>query len=394
MSAITVRRIAASGVALLTSCATAAMLHAQSNVRVSGSIETGAAAVEQPLVRSGTAYYVAPSLQLGLRDLTFGGDAVFATGTPLWRSVLASGFVRSPAMRNIRIVGTGDVLKTSGLVHTLHGDLGAEWRGSSAANTFVARARAGQFNYSRRWFRDVNAGASVLHSSGSLSWVLDANFVNARRPTALQRQIGSEVLTARPQDSSSFTGRTFDLTPRMIWERGRLRTDASVALRAIEGGLRGTRVGPQLSFTLQTARGLSLFVGGVQRLPDVRAGVPSGRTALLGLRIEGRRVLSPTARAAGGTPSLRVERSVLLVDAGPQRPVRLVELRGDFTNWQPRSCQARGARLFDCGTAPSAGTWRVSIRIDEGAWQHPANLAPAADDFGTVDGVLLTGGKP
>ncbi len=231
-------------------------------------------------------------------------------------------------------------------------------------------------------------GRTGVRSRGPLSVVLDATYTNAQRPLALQQQIGS-----RDASASSLQSQVLDLTPRMIWERSRLRADASLALRAVESGVRGTRIGPQLSFTLQTTRGLSLFVGGVQRLPDVRSGVPAGRSALLGLRVEGRRLLSAPARRTTALPALRVENTSLVIDAGPM-PTYRVELRGDFTAWQPRTCQPRGTRYFDCGAAPAAGTWRVSLRINEGAWQQPANLAPVADDFGSVDGVLMTGGKP
>ena len=115
-----------------------------------------------------------------------------------------------------------------------------------------------------------------------------------------------------------------------------MRADASVALRAVESGVRGTRVGPQLSFTLTTSRGMSLFVGGVQRLPDARSGIPAGRSALLGLRFEGRRYLARPEPAARSRPVLHFENGALLVDAG-SLPTERAALRGDFTDWKPRS---------------------------------------------------------
>ena len=355
--------------------------------RITGAIETGAAAIQQPLVRSGAAFYVAPSAQLTARDLTVGGSAVLATGAPVWQSFLGSGFVRSPAMRDFRLIGTGQVLKTTGITHTLHGDVGAEWQRSSNTTTAQVRVRGGQLRFNRAWYPDFDAGATVLRTRGATSFALEATFGAARRPSALQTQLGLAA------GESTFTARTLDFTPRMIWERSRLRADASVALRAVQQGASGTRIGPQLSFTLQTARGVSLFVGGVQRLPDARAGIPSGRTALLGLRVEGRRLLSRPATAASASATLLVQNGQLIVDSGPGTAER-VELRGDFTSWTPRSCIRFGARKFACGAAPPAGTWRVSIRTNDGTWMQPGNLAAAADDFGSVDGVLMTGGKP
>ncbi len=377
----------------VTAALLASPLEAQQRARVSGSLETGAAAIEQPLIRGGGAFYVAPSASLTARDATIGASAVWATGSPMWQSFLGTGFAQSPALRNVRVTAGAQVLKTSGLLHTLHADVGAEWRASRGANTGVARISTGQLSHAGRWYGDLSAGATVARTRGAFSAVLDASFTDARRPAALQQQIGSLSDGSAGIGIASSRAQVFDVTPRMIWERSRLRADASVALRAVESGINGTRVGPQLAFTLQTSRGVSLFAGGVQRLPDVRSGVPSGRTAVIGVRVEGRRVLAPAPRRTRTTPALRIEQTSLVVDAG-NGGVKRVELRGDFTQWQPRSCSPSGTRSFDCGAVPPAGTWRVSLRLDDGAWQQPANLAAAADDFGSVDGILLTGGKP
>lgn len=353
-----------------------------------GALETGAAAVEQPLVRTGAAVYVAPGAQLSFRNFTLGGSAVLATGTPTWKSLLGSGFLRTPAVGNVRMLGTAQALKTSGLIPTWHGDVAAEWTGDRAAASTALRFGFGQLRYAGNWFPDAHAAGSVGWSRGEFAFSVGAEAMQARRPAALQQQLGTTGSAA-----GAYTARTFDVTPRMIWERSRLRADASVALRAAEGGFAGTRVGPQLAFTLQTARGVSLFAGAAQRLPDPRAGLPSGRSALFGVRVEGRRALVRLPARDAALPALRVEGGALVVDPGPTSAGR-VALRGDFTKWEPRDCQPRGTRSFDCGPMPAAGTWRVSIRINDGAWRQPANLAPAADDFGSVDGVLMTGGKP
>ena len=368
-------------------------LTAQPRARVSGSIETGAAAIEQPLVSGGAAFYVAPNGMLTARDATIGATAVLATGTAPWQSFLGSGFAQSPAFRNTRLVGSAQALKTTGLQHTLHADLGAEWRTMHGANSGSARLSTGQLSHSGIWWHDVSAGVSAAHTRGNFSALLDAGFTDARRPRALQEQLGGLVIGGFVRDAGATRTQVLDVTPRVIWERSRLRADASVALRAVESGLRGARIGPQFGVTVHTTRGISLFAGAVQRLPDVRSGIPSGRTALIGMRLTGRHTLVFATKLAPAVPALRVERMMLIVDAGPAAAHR-VELRGDFTSWQPRACVARSRRDFDCGIAPPAGTWRVSLRINQGAWQQPANLVPVSDDFGSVDGLLLTGGTP
>lgn len=360
----------------------------QARARVAGSVETGAATIQQPLVRSGAAFYLAPSAQLTAHDITVGGDAVFAAGTPVWKSFLGSGYVRSPAVKNLRILGSGQLLKTSGLLSTWHGDIGAEWRAATASNSAALSARIGRLRYGGEMWRDMDVSAGATHTHGAMLFALGGQYSDGLRPASLQERLG---VVAGGGDT--FTVRTLDFTPRMIWERGRLRTDASIALRALQQGVRGTRAGPQLSFTFSTTRGISIFAGGAERLPDVRAGIPSGRSALLGLRFGGARLLSRSDGPRRSGPTLNVVNGVLVLDPGLTAVAR-ASLRGDFTDWQPRDCQPRDAHSFSCGTAPKAGTWRVAIRLDDGAWQQPGNLPAAADDFGSVDGLLLTGGKP
>jgi hypothetical protein len=230
--------------------------------------------------------------------------------------------------------------------------------------------------------------ASTTHGHGAMLFALEGQLSDALRPTSLQERLG--VVS---DAGDTFNVRTLDFTPRMIWERGRLRTDASVALRAMQHGVSGSRAGPQLSFTFSTARGISLFAGGAQRLPDARAGIPAGRSVLLGLRVGGARLISRSESTRRVGPTLNVVNGMLILDPGLPGVPRAA-LRGDFTDWKARDCHPRDMHSFYCGTAPPAGTWRVAIRLNDGAWQQPGNLSAAADDFGSVDGVLMTGGKP
>ena len=366
-----------------------AAAHAQPRpARVAATVETGAAAIDQPQVRGTAAFYFAPSMQLGVHDLTIGGDAVLAAGTPVWKSFLGNGYVRSPAVMNLRLVGSGQLLKTSGLLSTWHGDAGVEWRKVASSNSASLSARIGRLRYGGEMWRDMELAGSATHTHGAMLMALEGQLSDGVRPTSLQQRLG--VATG---DGETFNVRTLDFTPRMIWERGRLRTDASLAMRAMQQGLTGARLGPQLSFTFSTARGISLFVGGAQRLPDARSGIPSGRSALLGLRVGGARLLSRPDVSRTTGPTLTVVDGVLILDPG-SAPVSRAALRGDFTEWTSRDCQSRDVRSFSCGAAPAAGTWRVAVRLNDGAWQQPANLAAAADDFGSVEGVLMTGGKP
>jgi hypothetical protein len=374
---------------LAAALAASAVVHAQQKpVRVSAAIESGAAVLEQPLVRSGAVYYLAPSAALQLRDLQLGSDAVFATGTPIWQSFLGSAWVRSPALFNVRLVSSAQVLRTSGLINTWHADVGGEWRLASATTTLVTRGRYGRLRFLDTWWTDSDVGATLTHTHGAMVLALDAAVADARRPSLLEEQLGIQTNTF-----DSFAAQTVDLTPRMIWERGRLRTDASLSIRTVQRGIAGEQIGGQLALTFAARTGLSLFLGAVQRLPDIRTGIPSGRTALLGLRLTGARLLHVQTPQRAPGPTLEVIGGALLLTVDGSGATR-ASLRGDFTDWQVRDCEPASTRQFRCGSAPAAGTWRVAVRLDDGAWRQPVNLAAASDDFGSVDGVLMTGGKP
>lgn len=89
-------------------------------------------------------------------------------------------------------------------------------------------------------------------------------------------------------------------------------------------------------------------------------------------------------------------RPVLLVSgAGEERVVqvrargaRTVEIMGDFTNWAPVTLPA-GASGFGRAFALSAGTHRVVVRVDGGAWRPATNTPAVDDDLGGRVGLIV-----
>jgi hypothetical protein len=66
----------------------------------------------------------------------------------------------------------------------------------------------------------------------------------------------------------------------------------------------------------------------------------------------------------------------------------LVEVRGDFTDWEPVALQQAGdAWRFDV-PLPS-GLRRLNIRVDGGPWTVPAGAGVAHDEFGAVVGTIV-----
>jgi hypothetical protein len=103
-----------------------------------------------------------------------------------------------------------------------------------------------------------------------------------------------------------------------------------------------------------------------------------------------RRVAAPLGEAA------------LVVEPGPRGARRLVAhapgasrvaLRGDLTAWRETPLERDG----DAWLLPAAalalplapGTYRVSVRLDDGPWRPPANLPAVDDDFASRVGLLV-----
>ena len=81
-------------------------------------------------------------------------------------------------------------------------------------------------------------------------------------------------------------------------------------------------------------------------------------------------------------------------DAGQRRVrvlatgARTVELMADFTDWSPVTLVA-GREAFEGAFTLEAGTHRVVIRIDGGAWRPAANTPAVDDDLGGRVGLLV-----
>ncbi|HWE44348.1 MAG TPA: glycogen-binding domain-containing protein, partial [Gemmatimonadaceae bacterium] len=82
--------------------------------------------------------------------------------------------------------------------------------------------------------------------------------------------------------------------------------------------------------------------------------------------------------------------------AGGARVIRIrapralkVELSGDFTDWTPLPMRALDGGAWELVLPITAGTYRVSVRVDGGAWSAPPGLVPVADEFNGEVGVVV-----
>jgi hypothetical protein len=66
---------------------------------------------------------------------------------------------------------------------------------------------------------------------------------------------------------------------------------------------------------------------------------------------------------------------------------RLVEVMGDFTDWEPVQLKLMGdAWRFE--TPLRSGVRRLNVRVDGGPWSVPVGATLEHDDFGTAVGTI------
>jgi len=68
---------------------------------------------------------------------------------------------------------------------------------------------------------------------------------------------------------------------------------------------------------------------------------------------------------------------------------RLVEIAGDFTDWQPVTLERTGYERWQFVTPLPPGLHRVNLRVDGGAWCSPPGVPATVDGFGGNSGQIV-----
>lgn len=68
---------------------------------------------------------------------------------------------------------------------------------------------------------------------------------------------------------------------------------------------------------------------------------------------------------------------------------KTMEVMGDFTAWAPVAMVRASPGLWRVRVALAQGSHRIEVRADSGAWTPPPGLPAAADDFGSMVGILV-----
>ena len=284
------------------------------------------------------------------------------------------------------------------------------WRGELVAS-------AGASNYVRFatfWHAIAEARIHLLDANRGI-WMGGSggrtSFGGPSRPVA-RAALGAwarrGVVTLTVSAGRSFVGDTAysDLESTAWMRRGRLEIDALIGARLWSHG-GGHGVYGEATVARALGPSAALLISGGRYPTDPVRGTIAGRYLRAAVRFVGAAVRPlvphnptpavPYAGANSGTGSAAARLAVRpdgggVVRVGVHAPeASLVELAGDFTDWQPvvltRTPGAGG--MWEVLLPIASGVHRLDIRINGGAWIVPIGARRAADDFGGEVGIIV-----
>ena len=134
------------------------------------------------------------------------------------------------------------------------------------------------------------------------------------------------------------------------------------------------------AFTISAAHQLPDFIRGADAVDAIAVGVRFMQATPASIRVERMR---PTVLVSA-TPEMDTLRVVRVRSPGAQR----VEIRGDFTDWQPVELKPTGT-TFNGRVALARGSHHMVVRIDGGPWRPAVNTPDVDDDLGGRAGLLV-----
>ena len=148
----------------------------------------------------------------------------------------------------------------------------------------------------------------------------------------------------------------------------------------------------------------ALAAGGGTYPIDPTQGFPGGRFVSLSIRLATGRNRAALPQGAQQNPLESLPADILPAVAGfaavqtspgfvtlrvNAARAQLVEITGDFTNWEPVRLQPSGGGLWSTALPMSPGKYQMNFRIDGGAWMVPPGLLSMLDEFGGTVGLLV-----
>lgn len=239
---------------------------------------------------------------------------------------------------------------------------------------------------------DVGAWAQLGDATVRLTAAHNSVGIRTRQVSA-EPNMTAEVIDTRSEWIAKETVRFVDTEAHVSWSHARVALDALAGRRMVRDGERTNTwlLGGSVMLTdrlaIVAATGVSAF--------DVAQGLPGGRYATIALRITTRAggALEMRSRSRATARNMETWReqdgTVLLVVHAPH--ARRVELMGDFTDWHPLVMRREADDHFAARIQLPAGSYRINVRVDGGAWTAPPGTTPVADEYNGAAGLLVIG---
>lgn len=283
---------------------------------------------------------------------------------------------------SLRSAGTGGNANAFVRQHLVR-DHDGGWVGGATGRTrrdgVPSTTTAGDFGLWRRW-RFLYGSASVAYQH-STDWLLlyTAGDLDARAEAEYELVDLQVVLQAR--------GGPHDLT--LSWTRRHVFADGPLAVPALQG-----------SGTFQLTDRVALVASVGRQLADPMRGLPQADLAMAAVRVS----LGPQPLPI--MPRAVVAEAVVLPDAAsdangdPSIPPMVLEVRvqasdtaavtvaGSFSQWDPIPLRWEDG-IWIARVPIPRGTHRLGVRVGNGPWRAPRNLARVRDGFGGESGLVV-----
>lgn len=350
-----------------------------------GSVDAGVATLEQPSLSRVTAPTLSADLRSDGRRFALraaGGAALAASDRWSAQGELGASWIRRLGARAaLELGGAATALRYHGapgaatgvLLARQHLELGGAgvWVGASGGAVGGERGRT--------------APTGAVETGG---WVRGER-LRASLSVALQRaQLDTIDLGTGAAGRGGPPLVALDATAQGEWRTPRLELGATAIARRARRQSSDLLWSTYLTSALTLAPRVALTASAGDLAADPIRGFPARRVATLGLRW---RLGASAARRAAAVPLpaadvvVRGGRRLLRVRAGAATHV---EVRGDFTRWQPVAL-SRAGEAWELPVALDAGTVHLALRLDGGAWRPPANLPSVEDEFGERSALLV-----
>lgn len=268
----------------------------------------------------------------------------------------------------------------------LYGPGRGVWLGASAGRAWQGRAQEAVVR------TDVGVWARKADTRVTMTLARGTTWDSAFAPGSPTGPLASADAFVRRVEAG-FT----EATAALEWAQGPAEIASTVARRMVRGS--ADQMSWQVSGTYWFSSAVGVIAGAGRYAPDPWLAHPGGRYITLSLRLG----VQPLVRARMRprlVPTLTSSMAFFeATAAGPgqwllqvRAPLaQKVEVMGDFTDWQPVTLKPAGDGSWVVLMPLSAGTYRMNLRLDGGAWAVPPGLGVAEDEFSGVVGVLIVG---